>query len=199
MKNTKIPTSIIVFLLLLVGFVALFVTLIMPTINDIPKFQTSHDEAVRTIAQYDSVNGNYDAEQEKVNNLTKQYDEKQAELYVDATSSIEDLQDIFTKLGIKLTTLTRSEGMRDSKGRTSTGGIPLYTTNLSFAFENSLDTTQKLIHYLEQTSKGCYFINSLNMSPVDGSNNYSVSFDVTIYYFDSSQGVQVATEAPTTK
>lgn len=66
--------------------------------------------------------------------MTKQYNENQENLYIDAKSSVKDLQDIFADLGIDMSSLTRSEGVQDSQGRTSKGGIPLYYTNLLFSY-----------------------------------------------------------------
>lgn len=95
-----------------------------------------------------------------------------------------------------MTSLSRSAGVKDTLGRTSKSGFPLYTTNLSFTYEGDLEVTQKLIHYLEQESKGCYFINNLNINPLEGdSSGFSTRFDITLYYFDSTQMVVESTTA----
>ena len=119
--------------------------------------------------------------------MTKQYNENQENLYIDAKSSVKDLQDIFADLGIDMSSLTRSEGVQDSQGRTSKGGIPLYYTNLLFSYTGTKDKTLQLIHYLEQESKGCYFIDSLSMSEIEDSKEYATSFNVTLYYFDTTK------------
>ena len=54
-----------------------------------------------------------------------------------------------------------------------------------------MGTTQELLDYLERESKGCYFVKALSMSPIKNSDNYNVSFSVSLYYFDTT--VQIAT------
>ena len=200
MKNKQIlPKSIIFFVVLLAVFVVLLTTIFIPTINKIPQYQLDHNTAVSEVAEYEYYLANQKTVEEKIAEYTAEYEKKQEELYVDAKSSIEDLQAIFTKLDINMTSMTRNDGIQDPQGRTSTGGIPLYTTSINFSYNGNMSTTKKLMHYLEQESKGCYFINSLNMSPIENSNNFTVSFSVTLYYFDSTQVVvQPTTVQPTT-
>ena len=81
----------------------------------------------------------------------------------------------------------RGEGVQDAQGRTSMGGIPLYYTDLTFSYTGTKDKTLQLIHYLEQESKGCYFIDSLSMSEIEDSKEYATSFNVTLYYFDTTK------------
>ncbi len=198
MKSSQnIPKSIIFFVLLLALFFVLLVVMFIPTFTKIPVYQSNHKTAVSQVEQYESVLADQAEIEAKIEQLTKEYDEKQSELYIDSKSSVEDLQSIFTKLKINISSLTRNEGIADPQGRKSTGGIPLYTTVLNFSYNGNIETTKKLIHYLEQESKGCYFINSLNMSPIEDSKNYVVSFSATLYYFDSTQ--QVSSTQPATQ
>lgn len=139
------------------------------------------------IADCDDVLANQTSVEAKIDEMTKQYNENQENLYVDAKSSVKDLQDIFADLGIDMTSLTRGEGVQDAQGRTSMGGIPLYYTNLTFSYTGAKDKTLQLIHYLEQESKGCYFIDSLSMSEIEDSKEYATSFNVTLYYFDTTK------------
>ena len=183
MKKNKIPGSIIAFLVLLIVFVIILVALVVPTITKLPKYNEDHATISAQIADCDDVLANQTSVEAKIDEMTQQYNENQEALYIDAKSSVEDLQSIFADLGIDMSSLNRGESIQDDQGRTSKGGVPLFKTNL------------KLVHYLEQESKGCYFINSLIMSPMEDSSDYSTSFDVTLYYFDSTK--QVATTAPT--
>lgn len=199
MSKNSIPKSFIVFIVIAAVFIVYLCTILMPSISKIPQYQSEHDSAVATIANYEDVLKNQDSEEKKVNKLTEQYNKKQETLFVDSKTSIEDLQSIFKSLGINMLSLTRGDGVADTKGRTSTGGIPLYSTSLSFSYNGTVNTTKSLIHYLEKESKGCYFINSVNMSPLkSGSSNFVCSFSVTLYYFDATQTATSATEPTTT-
>lgn len=195
MKNTKIPVPIIVFVALLIVFVIILLALVMPTFTNLSKYNDDHAAITAKIADCDDVLANQTSVEAKIDEMTQQYNENQEALYIDAKSSVEDLQSIFADLGIDMSSLNRGESIQDDQGRTSKGGVPLFKTNLSFSYNGSEENTLKLVHYLEQESKGCYFINSLIMSPMEDSSDYSTSFDVTLYYFDSTK--QVATTAPT--
>ena len=197
MNSNKIPKSFIVFIVVFVAFIVCVFALLMPMISNMPAYNQKHDEAVANIAHYEEILATQKTVEQKIEELTTQYNDKQAELFVDAETSIEDLQSIFKKLGIDMVSLNRGTGSPDAQGRTSTGGIPLYSTDLSFTFNGTVTTANKLVHYLEQESKGCYFINSLNMSPIEGGSNYTVVFGVTLYYFDATQTAvtQPATDA----
>lgn len=195
MKKNKIPGSIIAFLVLLIVFVIILVALVVPTITGLSKYNEDHATISAQIADCDSVLADQANVEKRIEEMTQQYNENQKTLYIDAKSSVEDLQSIFADLGIDMTSLNRGESIQDDQGRKSMGGIPLFKTNLSFSYNGSEEDTLKLVHYLEQESKGCYFINTLTMSPMEGSSDYSTSFNVTLYYFDSTK--QVATTAPT--
>lgn len=195
MKKNKIPGSIIAFLVLLIVFVIILVALVVPTITGLSKYNEDHAAISAQIADCDSVLADQTNVEKRIEQMTQQYNENQETLYIDAKSSVEDLQSIFADLGIDMSSLNRGESIQDDQGRTSKGGVPLFKTNLSFSYNGSEENTLKLVHYLEQESKGCYFINSLVMSPMEDSSDYSTSFDVTLYYFDSTK--QVATTAPT--
>ena len=199
MKSAGVPRSFVFFVILSGLFLILLFVLFIPTFNKMPEYNTTHAQITSDIAKFEDVLANQKTVEAKIEELQNQYNTTQSELYLDATSSIEDLQAIFKELNITMTTLSRSAGVKDTLGRTSKSGFPLYTTSLSFAYEGDLEVTQKLIHYLEQESKGCYFINNLNISPIEGNSSlYSTRFDVTLYYFDSTQiAVQPTTAAAT--
>lgn len=189
MKKTKIPVPIIVFVALLIVFVIILLSLVMPTFTNLSKYNDDHATITAKIADCDDVLANQTSVETKIDEMTKQYNENQENLYIDAKSSVKDLQDIFADLGIDMSSLTRGEGVQDSQGRTSKGGIPLYYTNLTFSYTGAKDKTLQLIHYLEQESKGCYFIDSLSMSEIEDSKEYATSFNVTLYYFDTTKQV----------
>ncbi len=196
MNKQKIPASIIAFIVLLIAFALIFVLLVSPTITNISVYNSKHQEITAKIDDYEAVLADQANVEAKIEEMTKQYNENQANLYVDAKSSVEDLQAIFADLGIDMSSLNRGDSVQDSQGRVSKGGIPLYYTNLSFSYTGSKDKTLELIHYLEQESKGCYFINSVSMSKIENKNEYSTSFNVTLYFFDSTK--QIITSSDTT-
>ena len=132
MKKNKIPGSIIAFLVLLIVFVIILVALVVPTITKLPKYNEDHATISAQIADCDDVLANQTSVEAKIDEMTQQYNENQEALYIDAKSSVEDLQSIFADLGIDMSSLNRGESIQDDQGRTSKGGVPLFKTNLSF-------------------------------------------------------------------
>lgn len=195
MKKTKIPVPIIMFVALVIVFVIILLALIVPTATNLSTYNNTHESISAEVADYDDVLANQASVESQIDEMTKQYNENQETLYVDAKSSVEDLQAIFSDLGISMTSLTRGESVQDSQGRTSMGGIPLYYTNLSFSYTGSKAKTLQLIHYLEQESKGCYFIDSLTMTEIESSSDYATTFAVTLYYFDTTKQAVTDTDS----
>lgn len=200
MKSAGVPKSFVIFIVLTGAFLALLFTLFIPTFKKMPEYNTKHTQVTTDIAEFEKVLANQPSVEAKIEELQNTYNTTQSELYIDANSSIEDLQAIFQELGITMTTLSRGEGVQDTMGRASKGGFPLYTTSLNFTFDSDINTTQRLIHYLEQESKGCYFIDQLSLSPLENNaDRFTVNFNVTLFYFDSTvlptQPATTATEA----
>ncbi len=65
------------------------------------------------------------------------------ELFVNATKSPEDIMKMLNSSKVLPTTYSVSEQVLDDKGRSSSSGEPLYSTNISISFD-SLDETQLL-------------------------------------------------------
>ena len=101
MKKTKIPVPIIVFVALLIVFVIILLALVMPTFTNLSKYNDDHAAVTAKIADCEDVLANQTSVETKIDEMTKQYNENQQNLYVDAKSSVKDLQDIFADLGIE--------------------------------------------------------------------------------------------------
>lgn len=182
--------------LLVVFFVCLFVFFI-PTINDIPTYNADHDDIEASVAYYQDVLDNKKTFEQRIENMQKEYENNQS-IYVDVNSSVKDLQDVFAGTGIKLIELQRSEGFQDTQNRISKAGYPLYYTNLSFSYNGTENTAKKIMRYMEKESNGCYFINQLTMTPIEGSSTeYLTNFVVTLYYFNASATPTTVAEATT--
>ena len=180
MKSAGVPKSFVFFVVLAGLFIVLLFTLFIPTINKMPEYNTKHAQITSDIAEFENVIANQKTVEAKIEELQNQYNTTQSELYIDAKSSIEDLQAIFQELDITMTSLSRSAGVKDTLGRNSKSGFPLYTTSLNFTYEGDL-------------------INNLNITAIEGNDSiFSTRFDVTLYYFDSTQiAVQPTTAAAT--
>ena len=79
----------------------------------------------------------------RVSSMKAQYEKDSKELFVNATKSPEDIMKMLNSSKVLPTTYSVSEQVLDDKGRSSSSGEPLYSTNISISFD-SLDETQLL-------------------------------------------------------
>ena len=79
----------------------------------------------------------------RVSSMKAQYEKDSKELFVNATKSPEDIMKMLNSSKVLPTTYSVSEQVLDGKGRSSSSGEPLYSTNISISFD-SLDETQLL-------------------------------------------------------
>ncbi|MCQ2514174.1 MAG: hypothetical protein MJ089_03655 [Ruminococcus sp.] len=193
----KVPITLVLFIVLVIGLIIVTFTLFLPTLQNMGKYNADHASAVAQIDEYKNVIANQASVEARIAQLEEQYKENLS-IYVNVETSVNDLQKMFADNGVHMSSLTRSVGTKDSKNRTAKSGYPLYYTTLNFTFESSLDKAGNIVKYLEQDSNGCYFINTLTMTPMEGSSNYLCNFNVTLYYFDTSKGVVTTAATSTT-
>lgn len=195
MKGKQIPKSLIVFGIVLVLFLVFLFTILMPTISNYPTYESKHTAAVAQIAKLDDTIANQKSIEEKIDSMTKEFDEKQSDLFVTAETSVDDLQSILQKYNLTASTFSGSDGVVDTKGRVSSSGVPMYTVTINFTFDSNMADALNVIHYMEQESKGCYFINTATVTPKEKGTDYTIAISTTLYYFNTD--AEVATEAAT--
>lgn len=107
----------------------------------------------------------------RVSSMKAQYEKDSKELFVNATKSPEDIMKMLNSSKVLPTTYSVSEQVVDDKGRSSSSGEPLYSTNISISFD-SLDETQLLtvLDYFESQSEGAYYINNLSVTSIEKNN-----------------------------
>lgn len=112
----------------------------------------------------------------KVSSMKAQYEKDSKELFVNATKSPEDIMKMLNSSKVLPTTYSVSEQVLDDKGRSSSSGEPLYSTNISISFD-SLDETQLLtvLDYFESQSEGAYYIDRLTVDAIEKRTNSAIT------------------------
>lgn len=195
MKLQEVPKFVFVLLGLIIVTILFYVFVGLPLMNNYPKFEKDHNEAVAQVQTYEEVLKNQKTIEEKIKVLNYQWERKQKKMFVDAESSVEDLQQAFKKMNIDMLSFSRGGEVKDSQGRTTQSGVPLYTINLSYSFKGTVDTALELLDYVENKSNGCYFVSNCVMTPVNGSKTYDISINMTLYYFNNEIEVVEPTKA----
>lgn len=112
----------------------------------------------------------------RVSSMKAQYEKDSKELFVNATKSPEDIMKMLNSSKVLPTTYSVSEQVVDDKGRSSSSGEPLYSTNISISFD-SLDETQLLtvLDYFESQSEGAYYIDRLTVEAIEKRTNSAIT------------------------
>lgn len=112
----------------------------------------------------------------RVSSMKAQYEKDSKELFVNATKSPEDIMKMLNSSKVLPTTYSVSEQVLDDKGRSSSSGEPLYSTNISISFD-SLDETQLLtvLDYFESQSEGAYYIDRLTVDAIEKRTNSAIT------------------------
>lgn len=194
----KIP-AFLLWLLLIVVVVVIFVSFVlMPYLQKKPKMETEHQQAVNQIQQYETTLANKASVEEEISKLSQQWETYRKQMYVDANTTIDDLQKAFANEGVFLKSLTRAAEAKSTEGITSATGAPLYSVALNMSFTASPQKVLNLLNYFESGSNGCYYIDSLACSDAgeEAEGDMTVNMNATLYYFVDTDSTQPTTAAP---
>lgn len=156
-----------------------------------PTYIENHKVATEKINLWEDTLNNATAKEKEVEDLKKQYEQMREEVFINASKSIDDVNEMLLSADIALESITISE--EAEAGGASSSGDPLYATTISFTCYAKQETLAKILNYFEQQSIGAYYINDMTVTTIfedDESSDtskptdiYSVSMKVTLYYF----------------
>ncbi len=195
----KIPKFLYVLVITIVVALIFWITIGQSLLTQAPKMMQEHKANVQLVAEYDEALKIEDEIEAEIKKNQEEFNATQDRLFVDMNASTKEIEDYSDKNNIRLYNYSISEPAADSQGRTSSAGYPVMTVSINLNFDTSYDKAMGFMKYIEDGSKGCYYINSCSMSPKgDGGTkeNYSVSMALTLYYYDVPE-MEAATEAPT--
>lgn len=157
--------------IVLVAIIFIF-TVQVPFSQAQPKLEKQHQSDASQLKVYQDAYADRVNLASKVSSMKAQYEKDSRELFVNATKSPEDIMKMLNSSKVLPTTYSVSEQVIDKKGRKSSSGELLYSTNITISFD-SLDETQLLtvLDYFESQSEGAYYIDRLSVDAIEKRTN----------------------------
>ena len=191
----KIPKFLFVLVAAILVAVVFWMTIGMSLISNAPTLMSEHDANVKKIAEYDTALSQQKQIEAEIKKNQDEYNRKQEELFVDLSTCTKEIEEYCSNRNIILKNYSLGEPQEDTMNRTSNSGYPVKSVNIALGYSGSYDTALSMLKFFEQNSKGCYYVNSCNISGEEDSKDSSVTMNITLYYFDTESASTAATEA----
>lgn len=194
-KGNKVPGAAIAIIAVIIAVTVFVPTVYMPYKNKKPEYDKVHQEALDTLAYWEQSIENRPAIDKDIDELEKEWDKFQKEMFVDAGSTLKDLQKEFDERKFHYTSFDIGPEQEDGSGKVSFTGAPLYNVVINIHAYSDEDTLLSALKYLEEESIGCYYVKSLNANTfgeektVDSEytakvGDLDISMEVYLYYFN---------------
>ncbi len=190
----KIPAALIIIVAVIVAVFVFVPTVYMPYTKKKPTMDQEHAEAQAQLKAYDDAIADQKNIEADIDKLTKEWEQYQKDMFVDASSSLDDLQKVVDDLDILLMTFNRGEETADPSEKYSFTGSPLYYVTIDLTMYTDQDTLLDLLKYIEQESVGCYYVKTLNATTqaedlevgddVVPEGDLAVTMQVYLYYYN---------------
>lgn len=200
-NNSKnVPGALIAAVVVIIAIAAFVPTVYMPYKNKKPGMDEKHQEALDTIAYYDASIARQDEIEANIADLTARWEKFQKDMFIDADSSLMDLNDALKDCEITYSGFNRTEPTQDPSGTVTAEGSPLYYVSITIAGRSTRDNLLKFLKYVEEDSIGAYYVKTMNATPVDvvdsdgevTGQEFTFTTQIYLYYFN-----QDITIAPT--
>lgn len=169
-KN-KIPKYVFALIaIVLVAIIYLFVVQI-PFSQQQPKLEAQHQADASQLKIYEDTFADIDNFRKEVSDMKAKYEKDSASLFINANQSPKDVMDMLKKSKTQPTTYSIAKQKKDDKGRQSSGGDLLYSTDISIVFD-SLDDAQikTVLNYFESVSNGAYYVDKIDIKAIEKRN-----------------------------
>lgn len=194
-KNSKkVPAALIIIVVVIIAVAVFVPTVYMPYQNKKPLMDEEHQAAVDQLAVYDDAIANQAAIEKDLEELQAEWDKFQKDMFVDARSSLDDIQTKVDELGINLVKFNRGSETADPEGAYSFTGSPLYYVTIDLEFYTDRDTLLEFLKYIEEDSVGCYYVKTFNATTqkedkdmdkfVVKEGELEVNMQVYLYYYN---------------
>lgn len=194
-NNKKVPAAAIAAIATIVAVVVFIPLVYLPYKENKPMYDEKHAEAVAEMEKYDNAILDQVNIEKNIDELQKEWDEFQKEMFVDAYSNLEDIQKKCDEIGVRMTAFTRGDETQDESESYSSTGNPLYYVTLNMSMYVSEEELLELLTYIEQESVGCYYVKTLDASTVDKADDLgaftikegdlNVRMQVYLYYYNT--------------
>ena len=187
----KVPKFLYLLLGTIVAVVLFAIFVGRPLINDSPAMKTAHKTALEDIRKYDDAIKRQDAIEAEITKNQNEFKIKEKDLFIDAKTSSSDIESYCRKNNIDLASFNLAEPTIDPKSRVSTGGYPVKIVRIGLSYTDTYDKTMSFLKYLEEGSKGCYYVTSCNIAAKDqdkaNSDLFNTSLSIELYYYDRTE------------
>lgn len=195
-ETKKIPGALIAIVAVIVAIAVFVPTVYLPYKEKLPQMNADHEAAVSQMEVYDQAIINQANIEKDIDTLKAEWEEFQKDMFVDANSSLNDLQTAVDELdNIKLVAFDRGVETQDPNEAYSFTGSPLYYVSISLKMYTDNETLLDLLKYIEQESVGCYYVKTLNATTlkkdeevgqdyVAKEGDLNVSMEIYLYYYN---------------
>lgn len=193
-KNNKIPGAAVAIVAVIIAATVFVPTVYMPYKNKKPGMDSEHQEAVDTINYLNSSLEHQSDIEADIEDLEAQWAEFEKDMFINAGTSLDDLQKAMDDLDFHYTTFDRGAETADDSGKVSYTGNPLYYVSIKIQGFSDEETLLDLLKFIEQESVGCYYVKKLTANTLDTDReigDYTVKegeLDVTmqiyLYYYN---------------
>lgn len=193
----RIPKFIYLLLGTIIAIVVFMIFVGYPLMRDAGNMQQAHTQVLKEIRDYDQAIKMRDSIEAEIKKNQAEFEQKEKELFIDRKESSKDIERYCRENNIILQNYSLGGAGDDEKCRVSTGGYPVKKVPITVTYKDTYAKTINFLKYLEEGSKGCYYVESCGMEQVgDSGEMFNVSMAITLYYYDMSEAI-VATEPPT--
>ena len=209
-KSNKIPgAAVAIAIVLLIGII--FVPAVyMPYKNKKPQMDADHQAALEEIKMYEDAIADQANIEKNIDQLQTQWDEFRKEMFIDANSSLQDIEAKIRETDFFISSFVKAEGQPDPNGAMSFTGSPLYYQQITITGYTSQETLLEVLKFIEEESVGCYYVKQLSASTLAveqklndkltvKKDDLQVSMVIYLYYYNEAERVEpVASEATDT-
>lgn len=196
-KNTKkVPAAIVIIVAVLVAVAVFVPTVYMPYKDKKPTMDAEHEEALAQLKVYDDAIADQPNIEADIKKLQAEWDEYEKDMFVNASSSLDDLQKVVDDLGINLMSFVRGDETPDPSESYSFTGSPLYYVTIRMSMYTDEETLLDLLKYVEQESVGCYYVRTLTAQTMEEDKemgtftakegDLSVNMEINLYYYNQN-------------
>ncbi len=190
-KEQGVPRFILVAIAIVVLAILFGLIVFNKFLTERKNYVKNHEEATAQINLWEDTLSKKEQYQNEINALKEEYDQRRAELFIDAAQSIDDVNDMLLNADLALESINISESAK--YGGSSSSGDPIYATTIAITLYADRETLSKVLHYFEQDSIGSYYITDMTVQTMlekddktgeeKPSDYYSITMKVTLYYF----------------
>ncbi len=205
--NKKVPGALIAIVAVIVAVSVFVPTVYMPYKNKKPAMDSDHQEAVDTIQMYEESILNQASIEKDIAELEAEWEQYQKDYFVDAASSLDDLEAAIKEYNFHYITFNRGNETADESGKISFTGSPLYYVSIKLSGYSSRDDLIDFLTFVEKESVGCYYVKKFSATTIETDtdigdisikvDDLNVTMEIYLYYYNQKIHVDPATETDT--